>query len=311
MDPIFFNFKKSFQLFELKDKFDYFKDLILDNRLPKVTLLSGEKGSGKSTLVSHLMHYFFDRSNYDLISNKINKESNFHNMYLQNIYPNVIFLEGSNFKNIKIEDIRNLKNILLNTPVIDNKRFIILDDVEVFNLNSLNALLKIIEEPSKNNYFILINNKSRSLLETLRSRCIEFSFFLNEEIRKKIINLLIAKHDQIPVLDKDLIPISPGIFLKYNYILNENNININENFSENFKSLLYLSKKNKKNLYQNLLYFLTDYYFKQKMFLNLYDQSKIFKKRNLILKKINEFILLNLNSTILLNLVEKNLVDEK
>ena len=31
----------------------------------------------------------------------------------------------------------------------------------------LNALLKIIEEPSKNNYFILINNKSKPLIETL------------------------------------------------------------------------------------------------------------------------------------------------
>ena len=40
-------------------------------------------------------------------------------------------------------------------------RFIIFDDVELFNHNSLNALLKLIEEPTKKNYFLLINNKSR------------------------------------------------------------------------------------------------------------------------------------------------------
>ena len=45
--------------------------------------------------------------------------------------------------------------------MIDNKRFVILDDVEMFNLNSMNALLKMIEEPGPDNYFILIYNKSK------------------------------------------------------------------------------------------------------------------------------------------------------
>ena len=30
------------------------------------------------------------------------------------------------------------------------------DDIEIINDNGLNALLKILEEPSKNNYFILL-----------------------------------------------------------------------------------------------------------------------------------------------------------
>ena len=33
--------------------------------------------------------------------------------------------------------------------MIDKDRFIILDDIELFNKNSLNALLKIIENPVK------------------------------------------------------------------------------------------------------------------------------------------------------------------
>ena len=40
-----------------------------------------------------------------------------------------------------------------------------MDDVEVFNNNSLNALLKLIEEPNKNNYFLLINNETQPLIE--------------------------------------------------------------------------------------------------------------------------------------------------
>ena len=57
--------------------------------------------------------------------------------------------------------------------------------------NSLNALLKIIEEPGKNNYFFLINNKSKPLLETIKSRSLEIKIVLNEKKRIEIINHLI------------------------------------------------------------------------------------------------------------------------
>ena len=39
----------------------------------------------------------------------------------------------------------------------------------------------MIEEPSKINYFILINNQRQDLLETLKSRSIEIKIFLNEK----------------------------------------------------------------------------------------------------------------------------------
>ena len=119
----------------------------MKNQFPKVAL--PVKGLGKSTLVSHLMHFFFDKSNYDVNTNTIIKKGNFSSLYLQNAFPNLIYLKGSNFKNIKIDDIRILKNNLLKSPVMDNKRFIILDDVELFNINSINALLKVIEEPER------------------------------------------------------------------------------------------------------------------------------------------------------------------
>ena len=57
---------------------------------------------------------------------------------------------------VKIEDIRNLKKKILKSSLLDKDRFIIFDDIELLNINSLNALLKIIEEPSEKNYFILM-----------------------------------------------------------------------------------------------------------------------------------------------------------
>ena len=93
----------------------------------------------------------------------------------------------------------------------------ILDDVEDFNTNSLNALLKIIEEPGEYNYFILINNQSRPLLETIKSRCIDIKFILKKTDRDTIIASLLDFFKQKLVLNDETIQISPGNFLKYNW----------------------------------------------------------------------------------------------
>ena len=69
--------KNSTDLFELKDEFDFFKSLINNDKLPKVILITGNKGIGKATLVNHLMYYFFDKSNYDETQNKLIKKAPF------------------------------------------------------------------------------------------------------------------------------------------------------------------------------------------------------------------------------------------
>ena len=81
--------------------------------------------------------------------NKISENSLFYKQFSQDIFSNIIYLKGSDYKNAKIEDTRNLEHKLRQSTVLDRDRFIILDDVELFNKNSLNALLKIIEEPGR------------------------------------------------------------------------------------------------------------------------------------------------------------------
>ena len=57
-------------------------------------------------------------------------------------------------------------------------------------------MLKILEEPNQNNYFILINNLSKPLLETVKSRCIEIKIILNDKSRGEIIKELMKEFDQ-------------------------------------------------------------------------------------------------------------------
>ena len=122
---------------------------------------------------------------------KINNQTSFYKQYINGISPNIIYLDGFNFKNVKIENIRELKSTILKSNISQKERFIILDDVELFNISSLNALLKIIEEPSSNNYFILINNQTKPIIETIASRCLEMKILLSDQIRIKFIELLI------------------------------------------------------------------------------------------------------------------------
>ena len=65
--PTYFNSKKSLTLFGLGDQFLFLKNLYTKEKMPKVLMLSGNKGSGKSTLINHLMFYIFDKKNYDCL----------------------------------------------------------------------------------------------------------------------------------------------------------------------------------------------------------------------------------------------------
>ena len=96
-----------------------------------------------------------------------------------------------------------------------------LDDIETFNTNSLNAILKIIEEPADNNFFILINNKTKPLLETIKSRCLELKIFFDFKKKENISNFLFEYFKQNKIFKHNIIDVSPGLFLKYNYIFTE------------------------------------------------------------------------------------------
>tara|TARA_B100000242_G_scaffold242768_1_gene182941 strand:- start:14 stop:940 length:927 start_codon:yes stop_codon:yes gene_type:complete len=303
----YFDSKKTLNLVGHKKNFNFFKDLILKDMLPKVIMLSGEKGIGKATLINHIMHFYFEKKNYDENNNKILKRTHFTELYENDLFSNIIYLKGSEFKNIKIEDIRILKSNLLKTTLNNDKRFIIFDDVENFNTNSLNALLKLIEEPGVNNYFILINNKTKPLLETIKSRSLEIKIILDEESRKKIISFLLKNFEQKISLNEDLVATTPGNFVKFNYVIQTNKIKIEDNFLDNLEKLLKLYKKEKNLFFKDLILFLFDYYFQIDRSKKIFSNDKLIEKRTLIVKNINNFFLYNLSQSALLSSIKNNI----
>ena len=304
------NPRYSIQLYGLDLEFDNLSNLLLNQKLPKVILLTGEKGIGKFTLINHLIISYYDKENYNLSEKKILKKNKFFENLSKDLISNVIFLKSNDFKNINIEAIRELKNKLQKKPLYNDKRFVVLDNVETFNTNSINALLKIIEEPNENDYFFLINNKTRPLIDTLKSRCLEFKIMLNYNQRSQIINFLMDIHNQDQIIDQDKIIISPGNFLKINITLRENNINIKENIFKTFKNILDLYKKSKNLFFKDLLLFYSEYYLQIERDNQNLTKMKFIEDRKFLLNNINDFFVYNLSQGTLLRSIENRFSNE-
>tara|TARA_B100001093_G_scaffold518162_1_gene602083 strand:- start:1225 stop:2130 length:906 start_codon:yes stop_codon:yes gene_type:complete len=288
------------KLYGYKKHFSDFCNLFNLQIVPKILMLSGKKGQGKFTFIQHIIAYYFDKNNYDINLRTININNKLYDLK-DNSNIDVLYFPCD--KNIKIDDIRELRKKLQKSSLSNNNRFIIFDDVENLNINCVNALLKTIEEPSKTNYFILINNENKPLIDTIRSRTIEIKFFLNKNENSEIIKNLISdfKVDYKSTLDD--YSLTPGKFLKYNEILNDEKLNFNDKTLINLQKLLKLHKVKKNSDYLNLsIYLINRFYFNKSKDLNLIEECN--NERSYISKKIYDYDRLNLNQSSLISELE-------
>ncbi len=152
---------------------DYDNLVRLKERLPNALVLQdSNKSSGIHNLASCWIKFL-------LCHNPVNKnacEKCPSCTFLCNgSHPDFYFLtaydDEKKNKIINISDIRNAINFLSTASHISKYKIILIDDFSLLNVNSSNALLKIIEEPPANALFILLGNNINQLLPTIRSRC--------------------------------------------------------------------------------------------------------------------------------------------
>ena len=74
---------------------------------------------------------------------------------------------------------------------LKNIKIVLIDNAEYLNINSSNALLKIIEEPNDDTIIILIQDSSKRMLDTLSSRFVTFNFNLKFNQTLNILNNLL------------------------------------------------------------------------------------------------------------------------
>jgi len=297
---------QSTQLIGLDYYFDEMVKLYKSNKFPKVLLLNGQKGIGKFTLVLHFLNYIFstkEKTNYNTNNKIININSKFYNSIINQTSQEIILLQAQEDKNVKIDDIRKLKTSLSSSSLSDEPRFTIIDEVEFLNINSANALLKTLEEPSDNNYFILINNQQSNLLETISSRCLKNNIFLNTAQKKSIIDFLIQDQKIEILIDKNEY-MSPGQFIIYNDHFKKYKIFSSDDIKTKLQKLLHAYKKDKNKTLISLSFFLIDQFFYKLIIENENRIEFLLNIKFSIIDRINDFIKYNLNINSVLNGIE-------
>ena len=180
-------------LYGLNKDFDELIKLYKNKKLPNKFMLSGRKGIGKCTLAYHLVNFILSENenlSYNLNNYSINKDNKSFKLVHNGVHPNFYLIDViSEKKTIDIFQIRNLISDLNKSNLNLKPRIILIDNIEFFNINSVNALLKILEEPPENTYFILINN-NKKILPTIKSRCLNFNIILNNKNSVEISNNL-------------------------------------------------------------------------------------------------------------------------
>ena len=295
----------SLKLFVLKEHFDNLVKLYRNKKLPKIILLTGEKGIGKFTLIFHFINYILSLDSkcpYDSKNLLINKNNDSYKKILLNVEQNFNYIGSARPNPATIENIRDIKKKFYKSSLNNQPRFTILDDVELMNTNAANALLKLIEEPSVYDYFLLINNKKQNMIETLRSRSIEIKVFLGAEEKNKIFNFLQESFKiENNFLNKYLELTTPGMLIKFSDLFATAKINEEESFDNMILKFLLQFKKTKNILCLDLINFLLDIKFSKLTKENNANQLEILETKNKLTDLVNQYRKFNLNSNTVLN----------
>jgi len=146
-----------------KVQINYFEKLKRNSCLSSSYLFFGKEGIGKLSFAIELARSLTLPQEIFVISkNKLISQKNSD-------------LSLASFENsIGIKEIKNLIDFL--TLTSPQKKFGIIDEAHLLTFEAQNALLKILEEPPKDTYLILVSQLPFQLLETILSRVIKIQF---------------------------------------------------------------------------------------------------------------------------------------
>jgi len=145
-------------------------------------------------------------------------------------------------KSVSIEQIRKIKKEFLHTNVLDLHKIIYLNEINLLNNNSINALLKITEEVPQKTYFIFCSQNLLKVPDTILSRAriirieetisnvtnnlqdlINYTIDQNQNISDDIITSIVSPFislkesdffESLKIFDKNNLKVPSEIFLK-------------------------------------------------------------------------------------------------
>ncbi|MBQ9279770.1 MAG: DNA polymerase III subunit [Clostridia bacterium] len=145
---------------------------------------------------------------------------------------------------IKVDMVRELIEELFLKPTISQRKVFIIDDADKMNEQAQNALLKVLEEPPDYATVILIASSKEKLLNTIKSRVVEFLF--DKLTDGEIISILKKRNNNI---DDDMINMcvkyANGSALKALEVVNDSNFEIENDIAKSIleKDFLKMNQK--------------------------------------------------------------------
>ncbi len=105
-------------------------------------------------------------------------------------YPDHLLLTSEN-KTLGVDDIRRGNAFLEKTAHLGHVKTILVPQAQIMTVAAANALLKTLEEPSKNSFIILLTDELETLLPTIVSRCAVYAIrpLVGKALRAQLNNL--------------------------------------------------------------------------------------------------------------------------
>lgn len=161
--------KNNNNFFDNQNLFDNLIKLFKENKMPNSLIIEGDFGDDKIDFAFNLC--------LQIIAISLNEEKeSIYQRFNKNIIDDILIIKNKNEKQILIDDIRAINDFVSIKSYFGNPKFIIINSIDSLNINASNCLLKNLEEPNENIFFILLYDKTDSPLKTILSRCIKFKF---------------------------------------------------------------------------------------------------------------------------------------
>lgn len=158
------------------DKRELLKKLVSEDKLPGTILFAGTEGIGKKLLAKELSKTILCNS-----EDKIQNYGGCNNCEMCKLFdaenlPDFYEVESRDKKTWDVENFRTLLNKLSLKSFSAKSRVVIINDAEYLSTIVSNVLLKSLEEPRKNLFFVLVSASPSRLPPTLLSRCQTWHF---------------------------------------------------------------------------------------------------------------------------------------